>query len=60
MTNIEKLLYTIAEAQVALGISRSKLWKLIKEKLLETCKLGRRRMITARSLHEFIANLPRP
>ncbi len=33
MANIEKLLYTIAEAQVALGISRSRLFILLRENL---------------------------
>ena len=57
MANIEKLLYTIQEAQVALGISRSRVFILLKEKSIKSCKIGRRRLIFASSLRDFIDGL---
>lgn len=49
-TGAEKLAYSIPEAAEAISIGRSKIYGLIAEGRLETCKIGKRTVIPAGSL----------
>jgi len=53
-----KLLYTTAEARLALGVGCTKFYQLLNEGLLEARRLGRKTYITAESLKAFVASLP--
>lgn len=54
-----KLIYTIAEAEAATGLSHSRLYELIRDDELVTFKVGRRRMISARAINDLIDRLER-
>lgn len=51
---IERLAYGIADASVASGISRSKLYELLKSGELASVKIGARRLIRARDLADLL------
>ena len=53
-----KLLYTTAEARVALGCGTTKFYQLLNEGFLEARRLGRRTYVTAKSLEALVASLP--
>ncbi len=55
----EKLVYRPAEVQAALGIKNTKFWGLVKTGQLEARKIGGATVVTAESLHRFVANLPK-
>lgn len=47
---MEKLLLSIPEAAVALGLGRSKIYELLAERRLASVTIGRRRLIRAESV----------
>ncbi|MBG3850078.1 helix-turn-helix domain-containing protein [Xanthomonas hortorum pv. carotae] len=49
-----KLSYTVEQAIAATGMSRSAFYKAISKAGLVTFKLGKRRMVSARALQQFI------
>ncbi|WP_193725879.1 helix-turn-helix domain-containing protein [Xanthomonas arboricola] len=51
---VEKLSYTVEQAMGATGMSRSAFYKAISKAGLVTFKLGKRRMVSARALQQFI------
>jgi excisionase family DNA binding protein len=53
--NVERLLCSIPEAAIALGVSRSKTYELISEGRLLTVSIGRRRLVRTESIRA-IAN----
>ena len=55
----EAVLYSVADAAAALGISRSAVWELLQSGEIASVKYGKRRLIPAESLHAFAAALPR-
>jgi excisionase family DNA binding protein len=52
-----KHLYRIAEAAEALGRSRSRIYELIADGVLEAVKDGRSTLVTAESMHDFVGGL---
>ena len=54
---MEKLLYRPKEASALLGISRDKLYDLIRAGRLASVKDGRARFITAEALHTYVGQL---
>lgn len=46
--------YTVIDAAAAVGISRSNMWKVIKDEGLNTFKLGGRTLILAGDLQAFV------
>ncbi len=50
--------HTIAAAQNVSGLSRTKLYELVGEEKLKAVKAGRRTLITAESLNNYLASLP--
>ena len=52
---IEKLLYTIKEAQYLLSCSRMSLWRYVKDGELRPCKLGRAVRFTPQEILRFVA-----
>lgn len=55
----EKLSYTIREAEVALGVGRSTIYKLIGEGRLKVSKVGARTLIPTSELLGLLANSAR-
>ncbi|GAA3928598.1 helix-turn-helix domain-containing protein [Luteimonas lutimaris] len=55
----QKLSYTIPEAVAATGCTRTRLYGAIADGALRSIKDGRRRLIPAKALEEFIAKLER-
>jgi excisionase family DNA binding protein len=49
----EPLNYSVDEAAWAVGIGRSTLWEMIKKGLVETIKIGRRRLISKEEVHRI-------
>lgn len=54
----EKLMFTMKEASVALGVGRTTLYAAIAEGRLAAAKLGNRTLIPADSLRTWLASLP--
>jgi excisionase family DNA binding protein len=54
LSGLERLAYGIADAAFVSGISRSKLYELLKRGELASVKIGARRLIQARSLAELL------
>jgi excisionase family DNA binding protein len=52
-----RLLYPVHEAAEQLGIQRTSLYELLKGGELERVKIGRRTLITAESLTEYVDRL---
>jgi excisionase family DNA binding protein len=48
---------TVPEVALALRISRSKVYELIRDQNLQTVKIGRLRRIDPRALYAFVASL---
>jgi hypothetical protein len=55
----QKLSYTIAEAEAITGFPHTRVYALINSGDLVTFKVGRRRMVSARALHDLIDRLER-
>jgi excisionase family DNA binding protein len=56
---MDKLLYRPAEAAIALGISKTALYGLIRANRVRSIKDGKFRFITADALHEYVRTLER-
>jgi excisionase family DNA binding protein len=56
---MDKLLYRPKEAAIALGISKSVLYGLIRANKIRSIKDGKFRFITADALHEYVRTLER-
>ena len=54
-TQIEKLLLRPMEAARLLSISRSKIYELISEGVIESVRIGRSVRVPVQALHSFIA-----
>lgn len=54
---VQPLLYEVEEAVCALRLSRTVIYELIRSKRLRSVKQGRRRLIPASALTEYIACL---
>ncbi len=50
----ERLSYTTDEACTVTGLNRNALYRAMNAGLLKTFKVGKRRMVSARALREFI------
>jgi len=59
MMGVTKLSYTVEQATTATGFTRTALYKAIGDGSLPSFKTGKRRMISAKALEEFIAKLER-
>ncbi|WP_145941736.1 helix-turn-helix domain-containing protein [Corynebacterium glyciniphilum] len=57
MPELEKKLYSIEEAMEATSLGRTTLFALVRDGKIRSVKIGRRRMISAAALDEFIAGL---
>jgi excisionase family DNA binding protein len=55
---MEPITLTINAASAALGLSRSKLYELIREGSLESVKVDGRRLVKTASIRAFIDSLP--
>jgi excisionase family DNA binding protein len=55
---VERLAYGIDEAAAVIGIGRSALYDLIRDKRLVARKIGARTIITKNELTEFLGRLP--
>jgi excisionase family DNA binding protein len=55
---MEKLLLTITETAAATGMSRSRIFELLREGELEAKRAGRRTLVTADSLRRCVDRLP--
>ena len=53
----DRLSYTIAQFCEATGTTRSATYKAIAEGALQTFKIGRRRMVSARAAQDYIGKL---
>lgn len=51
--------YSLSDAAQALGIKKTTLYHLLSEGALDARKIGGRTVVTAQSLHAFVAGLPR-
>jgi excisionase family DNA binding protein len=56
MANMPRLL-SILRARRELGISRTTIYELIRDKKLRSVKIGRRRFVPAAAIDDFIAGL---
>ena len=50
---MEAILCSIPDTAKALGLGRSKVYKLIKDGQLDTARIGRRRLVLASSIREL-------
>lgn len=53
------ILVSTKEVARLLGISRNHVYELLDQRAIESCYIGRRRMVVMASLQEFIHRLPR-
>ena len=63
MSTVEKpepLSFTIRDAVTATGMARSRLYQLIAAGELKALKVGRRTLLDAGALKNFLSNLPAP
>ena len=51
---MEILLVSIPDAAKALSVGRTTVYELMRSGQLDTCKMGRRRLITAESLRRLV------
>lgn len=56
--NTERMAYSIAEACAITSLGRSKVYSLIAEGRLVTCKVGKRTLVLAKSLSGLIDPAP--
>ncbi|MBI1182129.1 MAG: helix-turn-helix domain-containing protein [Alphaproteobacteria bacterium] len=52
---MDRLCYTVPQASQAMALSQTAIWGLISRGELKSIKIGKRRLITAEALQEFIA-----
>jgi excisionase family DNA binding protein len=57
MNNIPRLLFSIEEAAVSLGIGKSNVESLIRDGVIETVTIGRRRLVPAEALTDYVERL---
>jgi len=55
----EKMAFSVDEAAMRAGIGRDKIYGYIKNGQLSAIKAGRRTLVTADALRQFLNNLPR-
>ena len=55
----QQLAYTVDQACEALAMNRSRIYKAIADGSIKTFKTGRRRMVSAKALEEYVAKLER-
>jgi len=53
----EKLMYSVNETIALLGLGRTTIYDLIGDGTLKTVKVGKRRLVTAKQLNEFVESL---
>lgn len=53
----DRLLLPIIEAARKVGLGRSKFYELVSEGRVKTVRVGRRRLVSAAALDEFVASL---
>lgn len=58
MSNVIKLAYSVREACTAIGCKKTFLYTLIHEKKVDARRSGRRTVITAVSLSDYVSGLP--
>jgi excisionase family DNA binding protein len=51
---VPRVAYSIPEAAASLGIGRTLLYKLIGERQIKSQKIGKRHVITAKELEDFL------
>lgn len=51
------LLLSVDDAAIALGIGHAKAWELIGQGALESVKIGRRRLVPAEAIEDFVARI---
>lgn len=54
---MDKLLLRVEEAAKALGLGRAKTYELLMSGALESCTIGRRRLVSARALRVYVERL---
>ena len=54
---MDPILLTIPQAAAAIGIGRSHIYQMLARGQLEAVKVGRRRLIIAQSVKDFVASL---
>ncbi|MCF8475859.1 MAG: helix-turn-helix domain-containing protein [Pseudolabrys sp.] len=52
-TQLERISYSVAEAAVVTGLSRSKLYELFQSRKLESFKIGNRRLVARKAILEL-------
>lgn len=52
---MEKILASVKETKEVLAVGNGTIWKLIKERRLETVKIGRRTLVVIESIRRFAA-----
>lgn len=55
----ERLLYSVEEAIVLIGLGKTKVYQLISSGELEAVKCGRRTLVTAQAVQKWISQLPK-
>lgn len=55
----QRVSYRVDEAAAACGLTRSSLYRAIGDGSLRSAKVGKRRIVTARALEEYVAHLER-
>ena len=60
VADVPAVLYGVEEAAVALRLSRSVLYELIRAGQLRTVKQGRRRLVPVSALADYVASLDSP
>lgn len=58
--NIDRIAVSVPDAALSIGVSESEIWRIIARGKLQTCKLGRRRLVLYESLKSYIYSLPNP
>jgi hypothetical protein len=58
VSDIKPLTVTIAMSRKISGLGNTKIWELIKNRKLETIRIGRRRLVTVRSLEALLTPSP--
>ena len=54
-----RILYSVQETETLLSVSHAQLYRLLAAKRLDARKIGSRTFITAESIAEFLASLPK-
>lgn len=55
--SIEALAYDVPSAGRLIGVGTTKAWELVRSGELATVRIGRRRLVTRKALHEFVDRL---